>query len=158
MLLLMFPSPAAAGDAALAELFARKGVEGTMVLSSLKSGRTVVHNDERANRRFPAASTFKILNTLVALEEKVVAGKDHLIGWDGRRYDLPDWNRDQTLESAFRVSCVWYYQELARLTGAEKYRSYFGQSGYASFRSCSMQRRSGSTAHLKSAQRIRRIF
>jgi beta-lactamase class D len=58
MLLLMFPSSAAAGDAALAELFARKGVEGTMVLSSLKSGRTVVHNDERANRRFPAASTF----------------------------------------------------------------------------------------------------
>ncbi|MGB0130457.1 MAG: hypothetical protein WBP50_02505 [Chlorobium sp.] len=31
MLLLMFPSPAAAG------LFARKGVEGTMVLSSLKT-------------------------------------------------------------------------------------------------------------------------
>lgn len=37
MLLLMFPSPAAAGDAALAGLFARKGVEGTMVLSSLKT-------------------------------------------------------------------------------------------------------------------------
>ncbi len=130
MLLFMFPSPAAAGDAALAELFARKGVEGTMVLSSLKSGRIVVHNDERASRRFPAASTFKILNTLIALEEKVAAGKDHLVGWDGRRYDLPDWNRDQTLERAFRSSCVWYYQELARLIGAEKYRSYLGQSGY----------------------------
>ena len=37
MLLLMFPSPAAAGDAALAGLFARKGVEGSMVLSSLKT-------------------------------------------------------------------------------------------------------------------------
>jgi len=55
MLLFMFPSPAAAEDAAIAGLFAWKGVEGTLVLSSLKSGRTIVHNDERASRRFPGA-------------------------------------------------------------------------------------------------------
>jgi len=134
MLFILFSSPAAAGDAALAKLFAGKGVEGTMVLSSLKSGRTIVHNDKRASRRFPAASTFKILNTLIALEEKVATGKDHLIRWDGRRHDFPDWNRDQTLESAFRASCVWYYQELARRIGAEKYRRYLGQTGYGKLR------------------------
>jgi hypothetical protein len=33
-------SPAAAGDFALAGLFARKGIEGALALSSLKSGRT----------------------------------------------------------------------------------------------------------------------
>jgi beta-lactamase class D len=134
MLFFMFPSPAAAGDAALAGLFARKGVMGTLVLSSLKSGRTIVHNDERASRRFSAASTFKILNTLIALEEKVATGKDHLIRWDGRRHDLADWNRDQTLESAFRVSCVWYYQELALRIGADKYRDYLNRSGYGKLR------------------------
>lgn len=133
-LLLLFPRPATAGDAALAALFAQKGVEGTLVLSSLKSGRRIVHNDERANRRFPVASTFKILNTLIALEERVARGKDHLIRWDGRRHDLADWNRDQTLESAFRVSCVWYYQELARRIGADKYRDYLNRSGYGKLR------------------------
>lgn len=134
ILFILFPSPAAAGDAALAGLFARKGVMGTLVLSSLKRGRTIVHNDERANRRFPVASTFKILNTLIALEENVARGKDHLIRWDGRRHDLADWNRDQTLESAFRVSCVWYYQELARRIGADKYRDYLNRSGYGKLR------------------------
>jgi len=33
-------SPAAAGDFALAGLFARKGIEGALALSSLKNGRT----------------------------------------------------------------------------------------------------------------------
>ncbi len=133
-LLLLFPRPATAGDPAIAGLFTRKGLEGTMVLSSLKSGRIFVHNDDRASRRLPVASTFKILNTLIALEERVATGKDHLIRWDGRRHDLADWNRDQTLESAFRVSCVWYYQELARRIGAEKYRDYLNRSGYGKLR------------------------
>ncbi len=31
------------------------------------------------------------------------------------------WNKNHTLESAFEVSCVWCYQEIARLVGAEHY-------------------------------------
>ena len=58
-------SPAAAGDSALAGLFARKGIEGALALSSLKSGRTIVHDEERANLRFAAASAFRILNTKI---------------------------------------------------------------------------------------------
>jgi len=132
--LLVMPLPAAARDAVLAELFARRNTDGTLVLSSLKSGRTFVHNDERSNRRFAVASTFKILNSLIALEEKVATGKDHVIRWNGRRHEFSDWNRDQTLESAFRVSCVWYYQELARLIGAGKYRDCLKRSGYGKLR------------------------
>jgi beta-lactamase class D len=79
----------------MAKLFARSGVDGTMVISSLHRGRTFIHNDARANSRFPTASTFKILNTLIALEEKAVSGKDDLLKWDGHRYDFPDWNHDQ---------------------------------------------------------------
>jgi len=45
-------SPAAAGDSALAGLFARKSIKGALVLSLLKSGRTIVHDEERANLRF----------------------------------------------------------------------------------------------------------
>ncbi|MDD1615964.1 MAG: beta-lactamase, partial [Methylococcaceae bacterium NSP1-2] len=55
---------------------------------------------------------------------------DDVLKWDGHVYDLPDWNRDQTLESAFKVSCVWCYQQLARQVGAEKYRNYLHQVAY----------------------------
>jgi beta-lactamase class D len=126
--------PAAAEDLALARLFVRHGVDGTMVISSLYSGQTFIHNGPRASRRFPAASTFKILNTLIALEEHAISGKDAVLKWDGHRYDLPDWNRDQTLESAFRVSCVWCFQELARRVGTEKYRAYLHTSAYGALR------------------------
>lgn len=122
--LLFLPSVTKAEDREMAAVFARHGVEGTMVISSL-DGRTVyVHNADRARRRYPVASTFKVLNTLIAVQEGAVSGKEEVIRWDGHRYDIPDWNRDQTLESAFRVSCVWYFQELARRVGAAKYRDY----------------------------------
>ncbi len=123
-------SGAGAEDREIAGIFLRHGVAGTMVISSLHDGTTFIHDDVRAFRRLPAASTFKILNTLIALEERAVAGKDEVIRWDGHRYDFPDWNRDQTLESAFRVSCVWCYQELARRVGAGTYREYIGKCSY----------------------------
>lgn len=121
---------AAAEDQAIAKLFAQQGIDGTMVISSLYSGQTFIHNDPRANHRFSPASTFKILNTLISLEEKAITGKDEVLKWDGHMYDLPDWNRDQTLASAFKVSCVWCFQALARRVGAKKYRNYLRQSAY----------------------------
>jgi len=91
---------------------------------------TFTHNELRAKQRFSTASTFKILNTLISLEEKTISGKGDVLKWDGHIYDFPDWNRDQTLESAFKVSCVWCFQELARRTGPEKYRNYLRKSVY----------------------------
>ena len=121
---------AVAEDQVIAKLFNQSDIKGTIVISSLRSGQTFIHNDLRANQRFTSASTFKILNTLISLEEKAISGKDDVFKWDGQTYAISDWNRDQTLESAFRVSCVWCYQELARKVGAEKYRNYLRKSAY----------------------------
>lgn len=126
----LLPVFASAEDLAISKLFAEKGVDGTVVISSLKSGQKFIHNGARANRRFSPASTFKVMNTLIALEEKAIAGKDDVFKWDGHVYDLSKWNHDQTLASAFKVSCVWCDQELARRIGAEKYRAYLEQSDY----------------------------
>jgi beta-lactamase class D len=135
ILALLFSTSADAGeDREIGALFARNGVSGTMVVASLHSGKTFISNVSRAEFRYPVASTFKIYNTLISLEEKAVAGKDELLKWDGHVYDFPDWNRDQTLESAFRSSCVWFYQELAGRVGAEKYRAYVGRSAYGELR------------------------
>ena len=119
-----------AEDEALAELFAEWGIDGTIVISALQSGETFIHNDSRADIRFTAASTFKILNTLIALEEKAISGNDDVFEWDGHAYANSNWNQDQTLESAFKVSCVWCYQGLARQIGSEKYRKYLRLSAY----------------------------
>jgi beta-lactamase class D len=135
LIIAILPVFAGAEDLVISRLFAEKGVDGTVVIYSLDSGQTFIHNDARASRRFSPASTFKIMNTLIAVEEKAIAGKDDVFRWDGHVYDLSSWNHDQTLASAFRVSCVWCYQELSRRIGAEKYRAYLKQSDYGELRS-----------------------
>lgn len=130
----LFSVQAVAEDRAIAKLFAQRSIDGTIVILSLHSGQTFIHNDPRANHRFTPASTFKIPNTLISLQERAVSGKDDVLKWDGRTYDFPAWNRDQTLESAFKVSCVWCFQELARRVGAEKYRNYLRESAYGELR------------------------
>jgi beta-lactamase class D len=132
---ILLPVFSSAEDLVLSRLFAERGVDGTVVIYSLKNRQTFIHNNARANRRFSPASTFKIMNTLIAVEEKVIAGKDAVFKWDGHVYDLSSWNHDQTLASAFKVSCVWCYQELSRRIGAEKYRAYLKQSDYGELQS-----------------------
>ncbi|WP_424969387.1 penicillin-binding transpeptidase domain-containing protein [Dinoroseobacter sp. S76] len=73
-------------------------------------------------------STFKIPNLLIALETGVAGGLDAERAWiptrrPGARYWPEDWRRDQTLESAFRRSAAWYFQDIAVDVGARQYRS-----------------------------------
>ncbi|GAB1394627.1 OXA-48 family carbapenem-hydrolyzing class D beta-lactamase OXA-54 [Rhodocyclaceae bacterium] len=128
------PFFAHAEDAAIERLFRNAGIDGTIVIESLGTGQSSVHNDRRSKQAYAAASTFKVLNTLIALEEGVIAGADASFRWDGIRHEIADWNRDQTLESAFKVSCVWCYQQLARRVGALKYPAYIRQVGYGQLR------------------------
>lgn len=131
---LLFSMQAIAKDQDIAQLFAEHGAKGTMVIMSLNSGETYIHDEARADNRYTVASTFKILNTLISMEEKAVAGKDDVFKWDGHVHSIANWNRDQTLESAFKVSCVWCYQELARRVGLETYRNYLGRFDYGLLR------------------------
>lgn len=126
----MCPSPAWSEDSELSVLFASKGLDGTIVISSLDGRRSYIHNERRAKEAFVPASTFKILNTLIALEEKAVANENEIINWDGKEKEYPEWNRNHTLETAFKTSCVWCFQELAHRVGGNKYQQYLQKAGY----------------------------
>jgi beta-lactamase class D len=117
-------------DSKLAAVFDGKANNTTIVIKSLHENETFVYNEERAAKRFSPASTFKIPNTLIAISEGVVKGGTHVFEWDGVKRSIPQWNHDQTLESAFKVSCVWCYQELARKVSADLYRKHIGALPY----------------------------
>ena len=133
-LLLVWSAVVTAEDSAIAELLARHGISGTLVIASLSGTPSYVHDDAGSERRYSAASTFKVLNSLIALEEGVVADQDTLLTWDGQVHPFPYWNQDQTLASAFKVSCVWCYQELARRIGAERYRRHLAAWDYGTLK------------------------
>lgn len=110
--------------------FAAEGVEGAFVLYDLGADTYVRHDPERAARRFIPASTFKIFNSLVALETGVLADENEIIRWDGVDRGWEMWNRDHSMRSAFPVSAVWFYQEVARRIGEERMREWIARAGY----------------------------
>jgi beta-lactamase class D len=85
---------------------------------------------ELAQRPFIPASTFKIVNSLIALETGVAETPEFMLEWDGVERWFAAWNRDHDMRSAFEVSAVWYYQELARRIGAQRMAEWLGALDY----------------------------
>ena len=127
---ILFVSAVCRAEDDLAKLFAEKGVEGTIIISRLDGKLEYVYNPLRSGTRFLPASTFKIPNTLIALEEGVIKDEKEIIKWDGKDKGLDAWNRDQSLETAFPLSCVWFYQELAKRIGNERYSTHLRKMSY----------------------------
>lgn len=110
--------------------FRDKNVNGCFVLYDLDKDELTITNSERCKTGFLPASTFKIFNSLTALETGVATGKDYLIKWDGKDHGSAGWNRDHTLESAFKASAYWYYQELARRIGEERMQLWLNKAAF----------------------------
>lgn len=118
-----------------AAVFEKAAVQGTIALLNTKTGEVICHNATRANRAYLPASTYKIPNTLIALEMGVATGADFRIDWDQQRNPRQAWwpaawARDQTLGSALPNSVVWYYQELARRINPQRMQKYVDQFDY----------------------------
>lgn len=90
---------------------------GTLVLLDTRSHRWIASDSGRAFKPYLPASTFKIPMSLIALETGAARDETEPFKWDGTRRSQPDWNRDQTLASAYKVSAVWVFQHLARTVG-----------------------------------------
>ena len=93
-----------------------------------------VHNESRSRQKFLPASTFKIPNTLIGLEENIIKGESHIFEWDGVDKGLAAWNRNQTLGTAFSVSCIWCYQWIAEKVGNEGYLKYLEEFHYGNLK------------------------
>jgi len=108
----------------LEPLYQAAGVEGTLMIQSLDGKQEYAHNAHDVTTGYIPASTFKIPNTLIALEKNIIRNADDPIPWDGVQRGYAPWNQDQTLASAFKVSCVWCYQRFARKIGPSTYPVY----------------------------------
>lgn len=110
--------------------FQQAGVEGTFILYNLQQDQYLVYNSKRANTRFLPASTFKIFNSLVALELGAVRDENQVLKWDGVTRKFPEWNKDQTMRTAIKDSVIWFYQEMARRIGQERMQCYINLTNY----------------------------
>lgn len=93
--------------------------------------KTFYSNDfQKAEKGYLPASTFKIPNSIIALETNVMGSDTTVIKWDGKKRDFKDWERDLTLREAFQASCVPCYQEIALKIGTERMTSYLQKLNY----------------------------
>lgn len=76
------------------------------------------------------ASTFKIPNSIIALETGVVKNDSVVFKWNGEKRSQKTWEQDLTFKKAFQVSCVPCYQEIARKIGLKRMKSYLKKLNY----------------------------
>lgn len=122
--------PVASVEAQFAQHFQALGVEGAIVIHGLNQGVTYEHNRDRNRQAFLPASTFKILNSLIALETGVIPNDVAVLTWDGIERMVPAWNQDLNLRRAFNLSAVWFYQVLARRVGHDRMQQWVSATGY----------------------------
>ncbi|MEM1253935.1 MAG: class D beta-lactamase [Cyanobacteria bacterium P01_H01_bin.21] len=113
-----------------AQHFQDLGVNGSIIIYDQSQDVTYEHNRDRNTTPFLPASTFKILNSLIALETGVIASDLAVLTWDGVERSFPAWNRDLNLRTAFQVSAVWFYQVLARRVGHESMQQWVTNTNY----------------------------
>lgn len=105
-------------------------VEGSILIYDLKHDRIYQHNPMRNATAFLPASSFKILNSLIAIETEIIADENVPIKWDGVARKIPAWNRDLNMREAIKLSAYWVYQELARRIGYYQMQKFVSQVGY----------------------------
>lgn len=105
------------------KLLQEKEVTGSVLVYSVNSNQFVGCNLDQCNTYISPASTFKIPNTLIGLETGVISSSE-VIPWNGISCPLSAWETDMNISQAFKVSCVPFYQEIARRVGVERMNYY----------------------------------
>jgi len=106
-------------DNGLKKYFDSSNVDGCFSLLDNATGEITLYNMKLDTQRVLPASTFKIVNSLIGLETGKIIDEKMIIKWDGVKRRNEDWNKDLTMEQAFKVSAVPYYQEVARRIGRD---------------------------------------
>ena len=96
----------------------------------LQKDNIICYNSAQYDSGFIPASTFKICNSLIALETGVAPDENLVIPWDSVRRQVPAWNQDQDMKEAIKNSTVWYYQVIARRIGSERMAAWIKNSNY----------------------------
>lgn len=105
-------------------------VKGSILIFDLDKNTNYSNDFTWAKTGHLPASTFKIPNSIVALETGVVKNDSVVFKWNGEKRSQKTWEQDLTFKKAFQVSCVPCYQEIARGIGLNRMKSYLKKFEY----------------------------
>jgi beta-lactamase class D len=105
-------------------------VKGAVLIYDLEKNQYFSNDFEYSRKGNLPASTFKITNSIIALEAGVVENDSTLFKWNGEKRRLKNWEQDLIFRNAFHFSCVPCYQEIARKIGVKKMTEYLNKLEY----------------------------
>jgi beta-lactamase class D len=115
--------------------FKECGIKGSITIYNYNTKEWI--SSDTADSQYPTlpASTFKILNTLIALETGVIPDENEIIKWPGCtdtvKYGYrPEIYHDMSIKEAFKYSAGWVFVELAKRIGKDKYLKYLNECNY----------------------------
>lgn len=119
----------------LQQPFKECGINGSITLYDYQTKKWTFSNQVDAVKATLPASTFKVVNTLIALETGVIKDENELVKWHGNqdtaRYGYrPRIYHDMSLKEAFKMSAGWVYVVLAGRIGKQRYKNYLSQCQY----------------------------
>lgn len=136
LLLLVLPSLVFA-QVDLEKPFKECGMRGSITLYDDIDKKWIYSYEADSKVPTNPASTFKIINALIALEEGILKDEKEMMKFvgvenvDTARYgNRVDIFKDMDLEEALKKSAVWFNLEIAKKVGREKYKKYITSCGW----------------------------
>lgn len=105
-------------------------VEGSILVYDLKADKYFSNNFDWAPKGNLPASTFKITNSIIALESGVIENDSVIFKWNGAQRNLKIWEQDLVFSKAFHYSCVPCYQDIARKIGVKRMNHFLHKLDY----------------------------
>ncbi|UII29192.1 penicillin binding protein transpeptidase domain-containing protein [Fulvivirga maritima] len=112
-------------------------VQGSITVYNYQTGQWITNDIDDSNKPSVPASTFKIMNSLILLEQGVIKDEKQLVPWIGKEnYDMskygkrPDTYHDMSLTEAYKFSVPWVYVELGKKMSKKQYKEILNNSAY----------------------------
>lgn len=123
------------GQADFPKAFRECGIKGSTTVYDYKHKKWIYSDSLDAQKASLPASTFKIINLLIALETNVIKDENEVVKWVGKTDTTlygyrPEIYKDMTVKEAFEVSAGWVFIELAKKIGRKNYEKYLKACRY----------------------------
>ncbi len=125
------PTPKKQTNESFQKIIESAELNGVILIYNPQTQIYTSNDFERSEKGFPPASTFKIPNSIIALETGVVENVNTLFKWDGQKRAFKMWEQDLIFENVFKKSCLPCYQEIARNIGVDSMTAYLKKLNYS---------------------------